>query len=37
VTGTPSLFINGRFLNGAAPYSDIAKIIDEELKRNQKQ
>jgi protein-disulfide isomerase len=37
VTGTPALFINGRFLNGAAPYAEIAKIIDEELKRNQKQ
>ena len=37
VTGTPALFINGRFLNGAAPYADIAKIIDEELKSNQKQ
>jgi protein-disulfide isomerase len=36
VTGTPALFINGRFLNGAAPYSEIAQIIDEELKRNQK-
>ena len=36
VTGTPALFINGRFLNGAAPYADIAKIIDEELKNNQK-
>ena len=32
VDGTPALFINGRFLNGARPYEEIAKIIDEELK-----
>jgi protein-disulfide isomerase len=33
VSGTPALFINGRFLSGAQPYEEIAKIIDEELKR----
>ncbi len=32
VTGTPALFINGRFVNGAVPFEDIAKNIDEELK-----
>jgi len=31
VTGTPAMFINGRFLNGAQPYAAIAKVIDEEL------
>ncbi len=31
VTGTPAMFINGRFLSGAVPLADIAKIIDEEL------
>jgi protein-disulfide isomerase len=31
VTGTPAFFINGRFLNGAAPYAQFAAIIDEEL------
>jgi protein-disulfide isomerase len=31
VSGTPALFVNGRFLAGAQPYQDIAKIIDEEL------
>jgi protein-disulfide isomerase len=31
VTGTPALFINGRFLSGARPYEAIAGIIDEEL------
>jgi len=31
VTGTPAFFINGRFLSGAQPYDEIAKIIDEEL------
>jgi len=33
VNGTPSLFINGRFLSGDQPYDDIAKIIDDELSR----
>jgi len=33
VTGTPAMFVNGRFLNGAQPYEAITKIIDEELQR----
>jgi protein-disulfide isomerase len=33
VTGTPALFINGRFLSGAQPFAEIAKVIDEELAR----
>jgi protein-disulfide isomerase len=33
VSGTPALFINGRLLSGAQPYQEIAKIIDEELKK----
>ncbi len=32
ITGTPALFINGRFVSGAVPFEDIAKIINEELK-----
>jgi protein-disulfide isomerase len=32
VTGTPSLFINGRFLSGAQPLSSFKRVIDEELK-----
>ena len=31
VTGTPAFFINGRFLNGARPYEDFVKIIEQEL------
>ncbi|MEM9291500.1 MAG: thioredoxin domain-containing protein [Acidobacteriota bacterium] len=31
VSGTPSMFINGRFLSGAQPYENIIAIIDEEL------
>jgi len=31
VSGTPALFINGRFLSGAQPYEQLASIIDEEL------
>lgn len=33
VSGTPAVFINGRFLSGAQPYQEVAKIIDEELKK----
>ncbi len=33
VSGTPALFVNGRFINGAVPFADIAKVIDDELKR----
>ena len=31
VTGTPAVFINGRFLSGAQPFETLAKIIEEEL------
>jgi protein-disulfide isomerase len=31
VTGTPALFINGRFLSGAQPFEEFSKIIDDEL------
>jgi protein-disulfide isomerase len=34
VEGTPSLFVNGRYLTGNHPYEEVAKIIDEELKLN---
>jgi protein-disulfide isomerase len=33
VTGTPAMFINGRFLSGAQPYTRVASIIDDELSR----
>lgn len=33
VTGTPALFVNGRFINGAVPFSELAKVIDDELLR----
>jgi len=33
VSGTPAMFINGRFLNGAVPYEALAEIVDEELNR----
>jgi protein-disulfide isomerase len=33
VSGTPALFVNGRFLNGAVPFEAIAEVIDEELAR----
>jgi protein-disulfide isomerase len=33
VDGTPAMFINGRFLGGNVPYSEIQKVIDDELQR----
>jgi protein-disulfide isomerase len=34
VSGTPAMFINGRFLNGAVPYETLKDIIDRELERS---
>lgn len=31
--GTPSFFINGRYLSGAKPFDEFARVIDEELTR----
>ena len=33
VSGTPALFVNGRFINGAVPYEELAKVINDELAR----
>ena len=33
ISGTPTFFINGRFLEGAQPFGDFAKIINAELQR----
>jgi protein-disulfide isomerase len=33
VTGTPAFFVNGRFLSGAKPFEEFAKLIDAELTR----
>ena len=33
VTGTPGFFVNGRFLSGAKPFEDFAKLINAELSR----
>jgi protein-disulfide isomerase len=33
VTGTPALFINGRYLSGAQPFNVLSRIIDDELTR----
>ena len=33
VSGTPALFINGRFINGAVPFEQISEVIDDELRR----
>ena len=34
VTGTPSFFINGRYLSGAQPYESFKRMIDEEIREN---
>jgi len=33
VTGTPGFFVNGRFLRGAKPFEDFARVINAELAR----
>jgi protein-disulfide isomerase len=33
VTGTPAFFVNGRYLSGAKPFEEFAKVIDAELTR----
>jgi protein-disulfide isomerase len=33
VSGTPALFINGRFISGAVPIDQITSVIDDELRR----
>jgi protein-disulfide isomerase len=33
VTGTPSFFINGRFLSGAQPFASFKTVIDSELEK----
>lgn len=33
LTGTPGFFINGRYLRGAKPFADFAKLINAELTR----
>jgi protein-disulfide isomerase len=32
-TGTPAFFVNGRFLSGAKPFDEFAKVINGELTR----
>src|SRR5262245_53665902 len=33
VTGTPAFFVNGKFLSGAKPFEEFAKVINAELSR----
>jgi len=33
VSGTPAMFVNGRFINGAVPIDQITPIIDDEIRR----
>ena len=33
VSGTPAMFVNGRFVGGAVPFATLARIIDDELRR----
>ena len=32
-SGTPAFFVNGRFLSGAKPFEEFAKVINEELRK----
>jgi protein-disulfide isomerase len=32
-TGTPAFFVNGRFMSGAKPFEEFARVINEELTR----
>lgn len=32
-TGTPAFFVNGRFLSGAKPFDEFARLINAELRR----
>jgi protein-disulfide isomerase len=34
VTGTPSFFINGRFLSGAQPFANFKRYIDDALEKS---
>lgn len=34
VTGTPSFFINGKYLSGAQPFSNFKRVIDEALEKS---
>ena len=36
IDGTPGMFVNGRFYNGALPYEQIAAIVEDELHRQNK-
>ncbi|HEX4496608.1 MAG TPA: thioredoxin domain-containing protein [Thermoanaerobaculia bacterium] len=33
VSGTPAMFVNGRFINGAVPIDQITTVVDDELRR----
>jgi protein-disulfide isomerase len=33
VSGTPAMFVNGRFISGAVPLEQITPVIDDELRR----
>ena len=33
VTGTPAFFVNGKFLSGAKPFEEFAKVINAELQK----
>lgn len=33
ITGTPAFFVNGRYLSGAKPFEEFARVINAELTR----
>ena len=34
ITGTPSFFINGKFLSGAQPFPNFKRVIDDALEKS---
>jgi protein-disulfide isomerase len=36
VDGTPAFFVNGRFISGAVPFEAIAEVIEDEIRRSER-
>ncbi|HEX4999359.1 MAG TPA: thioredoxin domain-containing protein [Terriglobia bacterium] len=37
VTGTPAMFVNGRYFSGALTFDELSRVIEDELRRAEKQ
>jgi protein-disulfide isomerase len=36
VDGTPAFFVNGRFISGAVPFETLAEVVEDEIRRSQR-